>query len=148
MLKRFLRWIAEKVLERELTTLYWYRVRIGEYDRWLANMPDVVRLLENLKGQCEPAGRPGTLDISGLREEMQRTRASIWVSAKDAPEVKRLINSADCMADAANTLLGALNSQIQAMERAAESQSSASILLAFCRQDRRPMLVRLADSHS
>lgn len=60
-----------KQWRRDSNTLFWYRVRIAEYDRWLAEFPEICRVLENLKGQSEWEGRPGTVDISVLRDQIR-----------------------------------------------------------------------------
>ncbi|UVS95692.1 hypothetical protein [Burkholderia glumae] len=63
-----------QAIERDREALHRYRVHLGEYDRWLSEFPDICRVLENLKGESEYEGRPGTVDICLLRNEIREMR--------------------------------------------------------------------------
>ncbi|WP_414446827.1 hypothetical protein AB4851_08580 [Burkholderia sp. 22PA0099] len=63
-----------RAIQRDRETLHRYRIRIREYDRWLAEFPDICRVLENLTGESEYEGRPDTVGVSQLRDELRAMR--------------------------------------------------------------------------
>lgn len=107
MIKRFLRAIAERILRREMLALHHYRVHLQEYEQWFASEDDIVRVLRNLRGQCEPEGLKGTTGISALRDavrrqrEMQRKLHAALDHIIDNSDKRRDAEAVDCDCDAA-----------------------------------------------
>lgn len=68
-------------VKRDRETLQRYRQVIGEYDRWMAGLPQIVRVLENLRAEAEgealnggtPHGNENCI-VAGLREQLLQIR--------------------------------------------------------------------------
>jgi len=73
--------MKKSTLEGEMSTLEHYRVHINEYDRWLAEFPDVCRVLENLKAQSEWHSGLRPVDVSELRNELRKMRGATPAAA-------------------------------------------------------------------
>lgn len=87
MISLIKRW---KQLKRDSITLYWYRVRIAEYERWLSEFSAICQVLENLRGESELEGRPGAVDISVLRARLRRNQ--LIDTRRSGGHIDRVVN--------------------------------------------------------
>ncbi len=71
-----LRAIASRILWRELNALEQYRATIDQHRRWLGCMPDVCRVLENIRAEVEQSPDRRAVRIPQLRDEIESLRAT------------------------------------------------------------------------